>query len=70
VVTLLKRVGIEEKFVITGGIGKNMGVVAKIGEQLGGIEITIPAEPQIAGAVGAALFALDRIKKKPAITTL
>ena len=64
VVTLLKRVGIEEKFVITGGIGKNVGVVTKLGEQLDGIEITIPTEPQIAGAVGAALFAFDRVKKK------
>jgi len=64
VVTLLKRVGIEEKFVITGGIGKNVGVVTKLGEQLDGIKITIPTEPQIAGAVGAALFAFDRAKKK------
>jgi predicted CoA-substrate-specific enzyme activase len=64
VVTLLRSVGIEEKFVITGGIAKNAGVVAKIGEQLGGIAITIPAEPMIAGAVGAALFAFDRARKK------
>jgi benzoyl-CoA reductase subunit A len=64
VVTLLKRVGIEEKFVITGGIGNNVGVVTKIGEKLGGIKITIPDEPQIAGAVGAALFAFDRTKNK------
>ena len=28
------------------------------------MEITIPAEPQIAGAVGAALIAFDRAKKK------
>jgi benzoyl-CoA reductase subunit A len=66
VVTLLKMVGIEEKLVITGGIGKNVGVVAEIVKELGGIEITIPPEPQIAGAVGAALFAFDRIKKKGA----
>ncbi len=64
VVTLLQRVGIANKFVITGGIGKNVGVVTKIGEQLGGIEINIPAEPQIAGALGAALFAFDRAGKK------
>jgi predicted CoA-substrate-specific enzyme activase len=64
VMTLLKRVGIKEKFVITGGIGKNVGVVTKLGEQLGGIKITVPEEPQIAGAVGAALFAFDRAKKK------
>jgi len=64
VMTLLKRVGIEDKFVITGGIGKNVGVVTKLGEKLDGIKITIPTEPQIAGALGAALFAFDRIKKR------
>ncbi|HME33506.1 MAG TPA: acyl-CoA dehydratase activase [Terriglobales bacterium] len=68
VLALLKGVGIADKFVITGGIGKNVGVVTRIREKLGGMEITIPAEPQIAGAVGAALFALDRAKKKAAIT--
>ncbi len=66
VMTLLKRVGIEDKFVITGGIGKNVGVVTKLADQLGGIEITIPTEPQIAGAAGAALIAFDRAKKKGA----
>jgi hypothetical protein len=30
---------------------------------------TIPPEPQITGAVGAALFAFDRARKKPTITT-
>jgi (R)-2-hydroxyacyl-CoA dehydratese activating ATPase len=64
VITLLRSVGIEEKFVITGGIAKNVGVVTKIREQLGGIAITIPAEPMIAGAVGAALFACDQAKEK------
>jgi predicted CoA-substrate-specific enzyme activase len=62
VVALLKRVGIVDKFVITGGIGKNVGVVTKIGERIGGLEITVPTEPQIAGALGAALFALDRAR--------
>jgi activator of 2-hydroxyglutaryl-CoA dehydratase len=64
VLTLLKRVGVEDKFVITGGIARNVGVVTRIGKQLGGIEINIPAEPQIAGALGAALFAFDRAGKK------
>jgi predicted CoA-substrate-specific enzyme activase len=68
VLALLKRVGIEEKFVITGGIGKNVGVVTKIGEMLDGIKITLLAEPQIVGAVGAALFAGDRARKKAAKT--
>ncbi len=65
VIALLKRVGIEEKFVITGGIAKNVGVVSKV-EEKAGIKTTIPAEPQVAGAVGAALFAWDRAKKKAA----
>ena len=63
VLALLKGVGIADEFVITGGIGKNVGVVAKIGEKLGGLKVHVPAEPQIAGAIGAALFALDRAKK-------
>jgi predicted CoA-substrate-specific enzyme activase len=70
VLTLLRSVGIEEKFVITGGIARNVGVVTKIGEQLGGIPITIPAEPMIAGAVGAALFACDRAREKDRPTML
>ena len=68
VVALLRRVGIEEKFVITGGVARNVGVVTRIGEKLGGVKVTIPAEPMIAGAVGAALFAFDRARKKPTVT--
>jgi len=64
VVSLVKRVGLADKFVITGGISKNVGMVAKIEEKLGGLKAHISAEPQIAGAVGAALFAFDRAKKK------
>ena len=45
VVALLKTMGMREKFVITGGIGKNMGVVTKIGEKLDGMKITMPPEP-------------------------
>jgi len=69
VLALLKRVGIEEKFVITGGIAKNAGVVRKIEDKLGGLKATIPTEPQIAGALGAALLALDRARKKAAENT-
>ena len=62
-VGLLKKVGIEDKFVITGGIARNVGVAARIEQKLGGLKITIPPEPQLAGAVGAALFALDRARQ-------
>jgi predicted CoA-substrate-specific enzyme activase len=63
VLGLLRAVGIRDKFVITGGIARNVGVVARIGEKIGGIGIHIPPEPMIAGAVGAALFAFDRARQ-------
>lgn len=55
---LLKRLGLEQGFVITGGIAKNLGVVRRIEEKLG-LRALIPPEPQIVGALGAALFAVD-----------
>jgi predicted CoA-substrate-specific enzyme activase len=63
VLGLLRAVGIRDKFVITGGIARNVGVVTRIGEKVGGIKIHIPPEPMITGAVGAALFAFDRASK-------
>jgi benzoyl-CoA reductase subunit A len=62
VVALLRGVGIANKFVITGGIARNIGVVTRIGGKVGAIKIHIPPEPMIAGAVGAALFAFDRAR--------
>jgi predicted CoA-substrate-specific enzyme activase len=64
VLALVSRVGIADKFVITGGIGRNVGLVSRIEERLDGLKITLPPEPMIVGAVGAALFAMDRAKKK------
>jgi activator of 2-hydroxyglutaryl-CoA dehydratase len=70
VTAVVKKVGIADKFAITGGIGRNVGLVSKIEQKIGGLKVTLPQEPMIVGALGAALFALDRIKKKHAITTL
>jgi predicted CoA-substrate-specific enzyme activase len=47
--------------VITGGVAKNKGVVQMIQDELKQ-ELTIPEEPQITGALGAALTALDNVK--------
>jgi len=55
---LVRRVGVEKDFVISGGIAKNVGIVARL-EQALGLEARIPPEPQIVGAVGAALFAAE-----------
>ncbi|MFX1573387.1 MAG: benzoyl-CoA reductase, bzd-type, subunit Q [Promethearchaeota archaeon] len=64
VVTLLLRLGIEEKFAITGGIAKNIGVVKRIEDEL---KIKTPEstiDPQLAGAIGAALFAKALVEKQ------
>jgi predicted CoA-substrate-specific enzyme activase len=64
VMPLVKKVGIADKFVISGGIGRNVGLVQKIEAKLDGLKVNLPQEPMIVGAVGAALFALDRARKQ------
>ncbi|MBI2854298.1 MAG: 4Fe-4S binding protein [Chloroflexi bacterium] len=56
---LLKRVKIEADFSISGGIAKNRGMVAKITGKVG-LKPLLCEDPQLAGAIGAALFARDR----------
>jgi bzd-type benzoyl-CoA reductase Q subunit len=64
VVGLLERIGIEKEFTITGGISKNIGVTSRILKELGDIEsVPLNPDPQIAGAVGASLFARDLFLK-------
>jgi bzd-type benzoyl-CoA reductase Q subunit len=61
--TQINVVGSEEEFVITGGIAKNEGVVKRV-EELVGMKANICFEPQIVGALGAAIFARDRYEKQ------
>ncbi|MEA1959573.1 MAG: acyl-CoA dehydratase activase [Chloroflexota bacterium] len=58
---LLKRVSIEKDFSITGGIAKNRGMVDKLTEKVG-LEPLLCDDPQLIGAIGAALFAGERFK--------
>ncbi len=59
----LRRVGVEEDFVISGGIAKNVGVVQRLQKRLE-MEARICFEPQIVGALGAAIFGRDLLKRK------
>jgi len=61
--SLMKRVGIKEEIVMTGGVAKNSGVVMAI-EDLLKLKISIPEHPQIMGALGAALFAKETMEVK------
>ena len=64
IVTLLLRLGIEEKFAITGGIAKNIGVVKRIEDELKLKSPESSIDPQLAGAIGAALFAKALAEKE------
>ncbi|MFH1033507.1 MAG: benzoyl-CoA reductase, bzd-type, subunit Q [Pseudomonadota bacterium] len=63
VVTLLERIGMEKDFAITGGIAKNLGVVSRIEKELGVSALKPKMDTQIAGALGAALFAKALLEK-------
>jgi predicted CoA-substrate-specific enzyme activase len=60
---LLKRVSIEKDFSISGGISKNKGMVHKIMEKVN-LEPMLCEDPQIIGALGAAIFAEERFSGK------
>jgi len=55
---LASRVGIHPEATMTGGVAKNVGVVKAL-ENVLGMPLNIPDEPQIVGALGAALIARD-----------
>jgi bzd-type benzoyl-CoA reductase Q subunit len=62
VYTLVSRIGMEEDFMISGGIAKNLGVVRRV-EKLFGVKAHISFEPQIIGALGAAILANALLEK-------
>ncbi len=57
-VTLLKRVNYEEEITMTGGVAKNSGVVKAL-EDILKVKINVPKNPQIIGAIGAAIYAIE-----------
>ncbi|ADL68492.1 CoA-substrate-specific enzyme activase [Thermoanaerobacterium thermosaccharolyticum DSM 571] len=60
---LLDRLGRKGAYMMTGGVAKNRGVVEAIEQRIGD-KVHIPAEPQLVGALGAAILALQEIKVK------
>jgi len=63
VVALLERNGVEPDFAVTGGIAKNAGVVGRIEKELGVRALPTAFDTQLAGAIGAALFAREMAEK-------
>lgn len=58
VVKMVKKLKIEPDVVFTGGVAKNIGVVHALQETLG-LNVSVPPEPLLTGALGAALLGRD-----------
>jgi predicted CoA-substrate-specific enzyme activase len=53
---MIRRVGVQERFVFAGGVAHNPCLQQLFADSLG-ISVTVPEDPQIVGALGAALHA-------------
>ncbi len=58
-VALVRRVGIEPEVTFTGGVARNVGMVQALEEKLG-VPVNVCEDSHFIGAIGAALFALER----------
>jgi predicted CoA-substrate-specific enzyme activase len=56
VATMVGRIRVQDAVVLTGGVARNAGVAHMLEERLGH-PIVVPAQAQLAGAIGAALIA-------------
>ena len=54
--SLIERIGVEERFAITGGLAKNKGVIKRLMKIMDIVPMETKWDTQIAGAAGAALF--------------
>ena len=58
IATMARRVGIKERVVFAGGAALNQCLTCLVGNKLN-VELTVPFEPQIVGALGAAILAAN-----------
>ena len=52
------------KYMMTGGVAKNQGLVKELEKSLGA-PVEVSEYSQLCGALGAALFALDALNRTP-----
>jgi len=62
--SMVRKVGLVEDVVLTGGCAKNDGLAKALEEKLGMSVKKLPIDPQIVGAIGAALIAAERVSKQ------
>lgn len=61
---MVRRVGAVEDVALSGGCSKNAGLAKAIGDALALSLKKLPQDPQIAGAVGAALIAMEKLREE------
>lgn len=59
-VSLVKRLGGESEYIMTGGVARNKGIVAALEEKLGS-KLFISEDAQLCGAIGAALIGMESL---------
>jgi len=62
--SMVRKVGLVEDVALTGGCAKNEGLAKSLEGKLGVSVMKLPVDPQIAGAIGAALIAAEKLSKK------
>jgi len=60
ILDLASRVAIRPDVVVTGGVAKNLAIIKELQAKLV-LTVRLPPEPQIVGALGAALLAGDQL---------
>ena len=59
---LVGRLGVKKEVGVTGGVSKNIGVVKNLEQMLETNFVAFPVDPQIIGALGAAIFAAEKVR--------
>lgn len=60
--TLAGRMKMEKDLALTGGVAKNAGIVKRLERELGVTVLTSKYDPQLAGAIGAAVLAKAQVE--------
>jgi activator of 2-hydroxyglutaryl-CoA dehydratase len=59
IMDLIRKVTVRPDLVVTGGVAKNRAIIKDIEKKLG-LSVYLPPDPQVVGALGAALLAQDQ----------
>jgi predicted CoA-substrate-specific enzyme activase len=59
-VSLARRISIEPAITVTGGVARNIGMVQAL-EQVLGVSLQVSGDSHFTGAIGAALYALEKL---------